>query len=49
LDRAILESDAKIRTIVSDPGALQRYEDSKAQVNSITFLFFKKINAYFSF
>jgi hypothetical protein len=32
LNRAILESDAKIRAIVSDPGALQRYEESKAQV-----------------
>ncbi len=32
LNRAILESDAKIRAIVSDPGALQRYEESRAQV-----------------
>jgi hypothetical protein len=32
LNRAILECDAKVRAIVSDPGALQRYEESKSQV-----------------
>lgn len=32
LNRLMLETDARMRGIVSDPGAMQRYEDSKKQV-----------------